>query len=101
MQYKVALKGIELATFTITVGDIVELDGKKVITVQSNAKLSGIAAWFGQKIDDAIKESMRGFLPTGRKQNPDPIPPAEVVDPSNVSKRLVAKKSPSAPCLRA
>lgn len=40
-----------------------------------------------QKIDDAIKESMRGFLPTGRKQNPDPIPPAEVVDPSNVSKR--------------
>ncbi len=40
-----------------------------------------------QKIDDAIKESMKGFLPTGRKQNPDPIPPAEVVDPSNVSKR--------------
>ncbi len=40
-----------------------------------------------EKIDSAIKESMKAFLPTGRKQNPDPIPPAEVVDPSNVSKR--------------
>jgi hypothetical protein len=52
MQYRVALKGLELATYTITVGDITELDGKKVITIVGNAKLSGIAAWFSQKIDD-------------------------------------------------
>jgi len=52
MQYKVSLKGIELATYTITVGDITDLDGEKVISIVGNARLSGIAAWFSQKIDD-------------------------------------------------
>lgn len=52
MQYKVSLKGLELAVYTITVGDVVELDGKKVVLVQANAKLAGIAAWFSQKVDD-------------------------------------------------
>jgi len=52
MQYKVSLKGLELATYTISVGDITDLDGKKAITIVGNARLSGIAAWFSQKIDD-------------------------------------------------
>ncbi|MEZ5406742.1 MAG: hypothetical protein R2761_01880 [Acidimicrobiales bacterium] len=38
-------------------------------------------------VDTALKDALKPFLPTGRKQNPDPIPPAEVVDPANVSKR--------------
>ncbi|MDH5291157.1 MAG: hypothetical protein OEY41_14280, partial [Acidimicrobiia bacterium] len=38
-------------------------------------------------VDTALKDALKPFLPNGRKQNPDPIPPAEVVDPANVSKR--------------
>lgn len=52
MQYRVSLKGIELAVYTITVGELGDLEGKKVVTIQGNAKLAGIAAWFSQKIDD-------------------------------------------------
>jgi len=54
MQYKVSLKGIELAAYTIAVGDVVDLDGKKAITVQAHAQLAGIAAWFNNKVDDTL-----------------------------------------------
>ncbi len=54
MQYRVSLKGLELASYVIAVGDVVDLEGKKTITVQGNAKLAGIAAWFGSKVDDKL-----------------------------------------------
>lgn len=44
MHYKLALQGFELATFTFTVGNIEELDGRKVIPVESHAKATGLAA---------------------------------------------------------
>ncbi len=54
MQYRVSLKGLELASYVISVGDLVDLEGKKTITVQGNAKLAGLAAWFGGKVDDKL-----------------------------------------------
>lgn len=54
MQYRVSLKGLELAVYVFSVGEIVDLEGKKTITVQGNAKLAGLAAWFGGKVDDTL-----------------------------------------------
>ncbi|MBA2538469.1 MAG: DUF3108 domain-containing protein [Deltaproteobacteria bacterium] len=54
MQYRVSLKGIELASYVIAVGEVVDLEGRKAITVQGNAKLAGLAAWFGGKVDDKL-----------------------------------------------
>ena len=52
MLYKVSLRGFDLASYSLTVGDIVDLDGRKAIVVQGQAKLSMLAAWFGGKVDD-------------------------------------------------
>ena len=66
MQYKVALKGLELASYVISVGEIVDLEGKKTITVSGNAKLAGIAAWFGGKVDDTLTSWLD--IETGRSR---------------------------------
>jgi hypothetical protein len=52
MVYKVSLRGFEIASYTISVGEIVAVDGKKAVTVQGHAKLAGLAAVFGGKVDD-------------------------------------------------
>lgn len=51
MQYRLSLRGIDLATYDLAVGDVTELDGKKVIVVQGHAKTRGLAAFFAT-IDD-------------------------------------------------
>ena len=51
MQYRLSLRGIDLATYDLAVGDITELDGKKAIVVQGHAKTRGLAAFFAT-IDD-------------------------------------------------
>lgn len=52
MQYRVSLMGVELASFALAVGDVVDLEGKKTITVQGHAQLVGLATWFAGKVDD-------------------------------------------------
>lgn len=42
MTYKVALGGIDLATYDLAVGDITDVDGKKAIVVQGHAKAAGL-----------------------------------------------------------
>jgi hypothetical protein len=51
MSYKLALQGMALATYTIAVGDVQELDGKRVIVVQTHAKSTGLADLVA-KVDD-------------------------------------------------
>jgi hypothetical protein len=51
MQYKLSLQGVELATYTLAVGELAELAGKQVILVQGHAKVSGFAS-FVATIDD-------------------------------------------------
>lgn len=51
MQYRLSLRGVDLATYELAVGEITELDGKKVIVVQGHAKTRGLAAFFAT-IDD-------------------------------------------------
>ena len=52
MQYRVSLRGIDLAAFSISVGEVVDLDGKKAVTIQGHAKLVGLATLIGGNIDD-------------------------------------------------
>jgi hypothetical protein len=53
MSYKVSLKGIELAAYTLTVDNkVTDVDGKQAIAVQGSAKLVGLAQWFSGKVDD-------------------------------------------------
>jgi Protein of unknown function (DUF3108) len=52
MVYKVSLRGLEVASYVITVGDVITLEGRKAISVQGYAKLAGLAAIFGGKVDD-------------------------------------------------
>jgi hypothetical protein len=51
MTYKLALQGVELASFNLTVGDVQELAGARVIMVQTHARSVGIADWIA-RIDD-------------------------------------------------
>jgi hypothetical protein len=51
MQYKLSLKGIELATYDIALGELSDVAGKRAIVVQSHAKVTGVAA-FVATIDD-------------------------------------------------
>jgi hypothetical protein len=44
MSYRLALGGMDLATYDLAAGDITDLDGHKVIVVQSHAKTRGLAA---------------------------------------------------------
>ncbi len=43
MAYRLTLRGMELGSFGIAVGDIVELGGKRAVQVQAQAKSSGLA----------------------------------------------------------
>jgi hypothetical protein len=52
MQYRVSLQGIELAAFGISVGDLVDLDGKQAVVIQGHARLTGIGSLIGGNIDD-------------------------------------------------
>lgn len=51
MQYRLSLRGIDLAAYDLAIGDVTELDGKKVIIVQGHARTRGLAAFFAM-IDD-------------------------------------------------
>lgn len=51
MTYRVALQGFELATFTMTVGNVDELHGRKVIPIEGHAKTVGLASHVAQ-VDD-------------------------------------------------
>jgi hypothetical protein len=51
MQYKLSLRGVELATFALGVGELAELSGKQVIVVQGHAKVTGLASFLAT-IDD-------------------------------------------------
>ena len=44
MLYRLTLKGVELGTFLLGVGDVVDLDGVQTVVVQAQAKSSGIAS---------------------------------------------------------
>lgn len=63
MQYRLTLKGVELGTFLLAVGDIVDLDGAKTIVVQAQAKSSGLASLVAD-IDDRFTSWLD--LKTGR-----------------------------------
>jgi hypothetical protein len=52
MTYRLALQGIELASYEIAVGDTSEVAGKQTIVVQSHAKTVGIGALV--KVDDTF-----------------------------------------------
>jgi hypothetical protein len=52
MTFRLALRGIELASYELAVGDTAELAGKKTIVVQSHAKTVGIGALV--KVDDTF-----------------------------------------------
>jgi hypothetical protein len=51
MQYRLSLRGIDLATYDLGVGEIAELRGVRAIVVQGHAKTRGVAALFAA-IDD-------------------------------------------------
>jgi hypothetical protein len=51
MQYKLSLRGIDLATYDLAIGELTELAGKQAIVVQGHAKISGLAS-FVATIDD-------------------------------------------------
>jgi len=51
MTYKLTLKGVELGSFLLGVGEMVDLNGTKTIQVQAQAKSSGIASLVAD-IDD-------------------------------------------------
>src|SRR5262245_61975981 len=51
MQYRLSLRGVDLATYELAVGDVTELDGKQAVVVQGHARTRGLAAFFAM-IDD-------------------------------------------------
>jgi hypothetical protein len=51
MQYKLSLQGIELATYDIAIGEVVDLAGNPAVVMQGHAKVSGFAAFLAN-IDD-------------------------------------------------
>jgi len=51
ISYRLTLKGVELGTFLIAVGDVVDLDGTQTVLVQAQAKSSGLASLVAD-IDD-------------------------------------------------
>ncbi|HEY1557617.1 MAG TPA: DUF3108 domain-containing protein [Kofleriaceae bacterium] len=50
MQYKLSLRGVELAVYDLAIGDITDFNGKRAIVVQSHAKTVGLGALI--KVDD-------------------------------------------------
>ena len=51
MSYRLALRGVRVASFSLAAGDVQELDGTRVIVVEGHARSVGIASWIA-KIDD-------------------------------------------------
>jgi len=51
MQYKLVLRGVELATYDLGIGELAKLAGKQTIVVQGHAKVTGLAAFIAT-IDD-------------------------------------------------
>ena len=51
MQYRLSLRGVDLATYELGIGDVTELDGKRVVVVQGHARTRGFASFFAT-IDD-------------------------------------------------
>lgn len=51
MQYRLSLRGVDLATYDLAIGDLTEVGGKQTIVVQGHAKVSGIAVFLAN-IDD-------------------------------------------------
>ena len=51
MSYRLTLKGVELGTFNLAVGEVTELDGVQTVVVQAQAKSSGLASLVAD-IDD-------------------------------------------------
>ncbi|MDB4959873.1 MAG: hypothetical protein JWO36_7442 [Myxococcales bacterium] len=50
MSYRIALQGLELASYEIGVGDLSEVGGKQTVVVQAHAKTVGFGAFV--KVDD-------------------------------------------------
>ncbi len=51
MQYKLALRGVELATYDLGIGELGKLAGKQTVVVQGHAKVTGLAAFIAT-VDD-------------------------------------------------
>ena len=51
MTYRLALQGVELGTFSFSVGDVQELAGRRVVVVESHARSVGIVEWVA-RVDD-------------------------------------------------
>ena len=51
MTYKLSLKGFELASYTLAIGEVMDLDGKQTIPVEGHAKSVGLANMVA-KVDD-------------------------------------------------
>jgi Protein of unknown function (DUF3108) len=51
MQYRLSLRGIDLATYDLDIGEITALDGVRAIVAQGHARTRGVAALFAM-IDD-------------------------------------------------
>jgi uncharacterized protein DUF3108 len=51
MQYALSLRGVDLATYELGVGDVADLDGKQAVVVQGHAKTTGLASFIAT-IDD-------------------------------------------------
>lgn len=51
MGYRLSLQGVELATYTLAIGDVEDLGDTQVIMVQGHARSVGLAEWVA-RIDD-------------------------------------------------
>ncbi len=51
MTYKLALRGMDIASYTFSVGEVQELAGRRVVVVESHARSVGIVEWLA-RIDD-------------------------------------------------
>jgi hypothetical protein len=67
MTYRVELRGLELASYEVSVGDFAEIAGRKAIVVQAHAKTVGLGAlvkvddFFSSWIDIATGRSLRWY----------------------------------------
>lgn len=51
IQYQLSLRGVDLATYELAVGELDDIAGRRAVAVQSHAKTTGIVGFFA-KIDD-------------------------------------------------
>ncbi len=52
MSYRISLQGLELGTYTVGVGEVEDVNGRKAVVVQSHAMTEGVAKMLGGKVDD-------------------------------------------------